>query len=208
MTASFPTSDEGPNQAVLDAAYALADSRQMCCAEDLTLLVEVIRGLARRPWIVQLGAGSGTMALAILSARRDVTLWSFDNDQQALNWEEQAIINAEALPPRDEAGPVYIPIRQDSVIAGRSWNGATQIELLVIDADHSYHGVMGDMGAWGRHAELIFLHDYDGTDAPQQYPGVREAADYIWGSTTPPVYKAGWSAVFKSPWNIHRVSGG
>lgn len=176
----------------------------MCCADDLTLLVEVIRRLSRRPWVVQLGAGSGTMALAILSARRDVTLWSFDTDQQALNWEEQAIVNAEALPPEDKPGPIYIPMRQDSVIAGRTWDGNAQIELLVIDADHSYEGVTADMGVWGRHSELVFLHDYDGTLAPRQYPGVRKAANEIWGVDTPPLHKAGWSAVFRSPWNTHR----
>ncbi len=178
----------------------------MCCRDDLTLLVDVVRDLPRRPWVVQLGAGSGTMALAILGARGDVTLWSFDIEQQALNWEEQAILNAEALPRKDQAGPVYIPVREHSVIAGRTWDGNTQIELLVIDAEHSYEGVTADMGAWGRHSELVFLHDYDASTAPEQYPGVREAADEIWGVDTPPLHKAGWSAVFRSPWNIHRSS--
>ncbi len=207
MTSVFEPSHEGKNQEVLDASLALAASRCMCCADDLHLLAAVVGELPERPWVVQLGAGSGTMALTILGARPDVCLWSYDIDQQALNWEMQAIENAKGLPKGGTPGSIYVPTHQDSVIAGRAW-GNTQIDLLVIDADHSYEGVTGDMGAWGRHAELVFLHDYDGTTAPEQYPGVREAADEIWGSKTPPLYKAGWSAVFRSPWNIHRVIGG
>ncbi len=191
---------------VIDAAYALAASRQMCCAEDLTLLVDVVRDLEDHPRVVQLGAGSGTMALAILGARDDVALWSIDSDQQALNWELQALENAEVdLQRRDS--PRYIQINDDSVLAGRRWHGVTQIDLLIIDADHSYESIMGDIGAWSTHSDLVFLHDYDGLTAPEQYPGVREAADEIWGVITRPLHKAGWSAVFRSPWKTHRLGG-
>ncbi len=207
MTSCFSTSDEGPNQAVLDAAYALAASRQMCCREDLTLLVSVVRELPRRPWVVQLGAGSGTMGLAVMGARDDVSLWSIDFDQQALNWELEAFTNAqvELHMPGGHEIVRYYPKWGDSETLGRDWWGNTEIDLLIVDADHSYDGVIEDLGAWRAHSELIFVHDYDGTTAPEQYPSVRVACDEMWGET-PPLYKAGWSAVFRSPWNIHRSS--
>ncbi len=187
---------------VIDAAYALAASRQMCCAEDLTLLVDVVRDLSDRPYVVQLGAGSGTMALAVLGARDDVTLWSYDIDQQALNWERQALKNAKV--DFDPKGlRTYIQINQDSVDAGRRWGKVKQIDLLIIDADHSYEGVKADLEVWLWHCDLVFVHDYDGATAPSQYPGVAKACGAIW-VTKPPLHKAGWSAVFRSPWNVHR----
>ncbi len=202
------TTTQGPHRwpnPVIDAAYALADSRQMCCREDLTLLVDVVRDLPTHPRVVQLGAGSGTMGLAILGARDDVTLWSVDTDQQALNWELQALENAEVDLQR-QYSPRYLQVNDESALVGERWKGVTLIDLLLIDADHSYKGVMADMRAWSAHSELIFLHDYDGSTAPEQYPGVRQAADEFFGADTPPLHKAGWSAVFRSPWNTHRSS--
>jgi hypothetical protein len=183
---------------VIEAAYGLANSRQMCCRADLDLLIEVLRELDNHPRVVQLGAGSGTMALAIFGARDDVGLWSIDNDQQALNWELQALKNAEVDLQFDSGNPRYVQINDDSALAGRHWQRRmSQNSLVIIDADHSFDSVVTDVYAWRDHCGLMFIHDYDGTTAPQRYPGVRQACDAMWGET-PPLYRAGWSAVFRS----------
>jgi hypothetical protein len=69
------------------------------------------------------------------------------------------------------------------------------VDLVIVDADHSFDSVIADVYAWREHCALMFIHDYDGTTAPQQYPGVRQACDAMWGDTVP-LFKAGWSAVF------------
>lgn len=186
------------NVAVVDAAFALAASRRMCCADDLYLLVGLLSKLPERPRVVQLGAGSGTMGLAVLGARRDAVLWSFDIDAQALNWERQVFLNTNVgLLHQASAGHWelrYTPRVKDSAQAGYDWDGRP-VDLLIVDADHSYDAVLKDVQAWHPHASLIFVHDYDGTKAPQQYPGVRKACDQLWLGNSP-VAVGGWSAVF------------
>lgn len=178
---------------VIEAAYGLANSRQMCCRADLDLLIEVIGTLAPDPVVVQLGAGSGTMALAVMGARDHITLWSFDTDLQALAWEWEVFKNAKV---DLQHGRQYRPRQKDSALGGKEWVWGG-VDLVIVDADHSYEGVIADVSAWRDHCGLMFIHDYDGTTAPQQYPGVRRACDEMWGDTAP-LFKAGWSAVFPS----------
>ncbi len=184
---------------VVDAAYALAASRRMCCAEDITLLTEVIGWLPERPLVVQLGAGSGTMGLAVMGASRDAILWSFDIDPQALNWERQVFLNASVKLLHQAAAGYwelrYTPRVKDSAQAGYGWDGRP-VDLLIVDADHSYRAVLKDVQAWYPHVSLIFVHDYNGASAPRQYPGVRKACDQLWPGISP-VAVGGWSAVFR-----------
>ncbi len=182
------------NQRMIDEAFRLASSRQMCCQDDLKLLIELVQDHDEPPRVVQLGAGSGTMALAILGARKDLRLWTVDNDQENLDWEAKALSNAgfDAQREPNVRHPRYGTILSDSARCGRAWVGT--VDLMVIDAEHSYRGVKRDLHAWGDKAKLVFCHDYDGTTAPQRYPGVQRACDEYFGKA--PIMKAGWSAVF------------
>lgn len=177
----------------IKAAYALAASRGMCCRADLDLLIEAIGTLPPDPVVVQLGAGSGTMALAVMATRDHITLWSYDIDPQALAWEWEVLKNADV---DLKHGRRYVPRHQDSINGGCDWLWGP-INLVIVDGDHSYDGVLGDLAAWAHRADLVFVHDYDGTTAPNDYPGVKLACDLLWGDT-PPLFKGGWSAVFPS----------
>lgn len=185
--------------AVIDAAYALAASRGMCCRADLDLLIEVIGTLDPDPVVVQLGAGSGTMALAVMAVRDHITLWSYDIDRQALAWERKVFENAGV---DLKHGRSYRPRQEDSAQAGADWLWGP-VDLVIVDADHSFDSVVADVYAWRDHCGVMFIHDYDGRAAPRRYPGVRQACDAMWGET-PPLYKAGWSAVFRSHANEGR----
>jgi hypothetical protein len=176
----------------LKAAYGLASSRQMCCRADLDLLTEAIGTLPPNPVVVQLGAGSGTMGLAVMAARDHITLWSYDIDPQALAWEWEVFKNAKI---DFDHGRRYRSRLTDSTLGGKGWLWGA-VDLVIVDADHSFDSVIADVYAWRDHCGLMFVHDYDGRTAPQHYPGVRQACDAMWGET-PPLYKAGWSAVFK-----------
>ena len=182
------------NQRMIDEAFRLASSRQMCCHDDLKLLIKILQDHDEPLRVVQLGAGSGTMALAILGARNDLKLWTVDNDEENLDWERLALLNAGFDAQRDakDGHPRYETILSDSTQCGREWVGT--IDLVVIDTDHSYRGVRHDLRAWGDKARLVFCHDYDGTTAPRRYPGVKRACDEYFDNA--PILEAGWSAVF------------
>lgn len=49
-----------------------------------------------------------------------------------------------------------------------------EIELLLVDGDHTYEGALADLQMWGGKAKLIFVHD---TDCPDTFPGVRKAVE-------------------------------
>ncbi len=173
------------------AAYELAASRRMACKEDIDLIIEIVGLLRPAPVVVQLGAGSGTMALAVLGTRPKARFWSVDNNPNNLGWEALALENTGYRIIRRHW------ILSDSAKAGSLYDGPS-INLLIVDADHRYLAVRADLKAWLpwiRPRGLILIHDYDGTTAPRQYKGPKRAADQIFG--VPPWKKAGWSAVFK-----------
>ena len=175
-------------------AYALANSRQMACKDDIALLAAVMSDLPEAPNIVQLGAGSGTMSLAIYGVRADAFLLTVDRDQVNLDWEALALSNSTG----DSSILKHAVICNDSRKAGDNYR-AVNIDLLIVDANHDYDNVKADLIAWMLNMKkegLIFVHDYDGTKAPRQYPGVKEACDEVLGKR--PKLKQGWSGVFNA----------
>jgi predicted O-methyltransferase YrrM len=78
-----------------------------------------------------------------------------------------------------EAGveSVVVPIRSETVAAGLGWTGSP-IDLLFIDADHSYNGVRGDFLSWVSHCKpggRVAFHDYFSRDQN----GVRQFVDQL-----------------------------
>ena len=179
---------------MLSDAYALAHTRRMACADDIALLATVMDTLPDLPTVVQLGAGSGTMSLAVYAIRPQCFMLTIDIDQQNLNWEAQALANSTGDATILEHAQLHTPSKK----AGENYR-AVNIDLLIIDADHSYEGVKNDLVAWMPNMKkdsLIYVHDYDGTKAPESYPGVKEACDEVLGKR--PKFKRGWSALFNA----------
>lgn len=179
---------------MLRDAYALAHTRRMACADDIALLATVMDTLPDIATVVQLGAGSGTMSLAVYAIRPQCFMLTVDTDQQSLNYEAQALANSTGDPTILEHAQLHITSKR----AGENYR-AVNIDLLIVDADHSHEGVKNDLIAWMpnmKRDSLIYVHDYDGTKAPESYPGVKEACDEVLGKR--PKFKRGWSAVFNA----------
>ena len=179
------------NHSIYQAALDLAASRRMACAGDIDLLCTVLEDLRERPTVVQLGAGSGTLALGVFGCDFGATLFSFDNKEDGHHWEMAALTNL-MVPWGDGR---YIGLVADSAKAGELWM-AGPVDLIIIDAAHDYESVKRDIVAWKPHvAGFFFMHDYDATQAPNHYPGVKQACDELFADD--PVHQKGWSAVFK-----------
>ncbi|KKN78084.1 hypothetical protein LCGC14_0353110 [marine sediment metagenome] len=181
-------------ETMLAEAYKLAASRQMACADDIALLATVMDTLPDVPTVVMLGAGSGTMSLAVYAVRPQCFMLTVDHDQENLNWEAKALANSTGDPTILEHAQLHTPSKR----AGENYR-AVNVDLLIVDADHSYPGVKNDLIAWMPNMKkkgLIFVHDYDGTTAPESYPGVKQACDEVLGKR--PKYRRGWSGVFNA----------
>ena len=110
---------------------------------------------------VNIGAGAGTSALAVLEKRPDLTdtFYTVDitgdgNPLGGLGNERNAF---------DMAGlPYPHQITGDSKEVGRVWDKGP-VDFLIIDGDHSAEGIRGDIAAWEPHLKknsIVFVHDY------------------------------------------------
>ena len=175
-----------PNERLIIEAKKIGNHS---CPKDIDLLVKLMAELSESPVVVQLGAGSGTMTLTVLACQPKAQMYSVDNVEQMFNWEQAVIDNTKAEGSRTA-------ILAGSVEAAEAWDGP-KLDLLIVDADHTHEGVLADLRAWEPHLlpdAFVFVHDYDGSMAPLQYPGVATACheffsdEYLW--------KDGWSAVW------------
>lgn len=159
-------------------------SLELCYAFGFLYPAEVIamqtiaRALPKEAVVVNIGAGAGTSALAILEARPDLTsrFWTVDISPSGpyggLENERNAFDGAGMVAPNQILG--------DSKDIGVTWTMG-EIDLLFIDGDHSYDGCMGDIVSWIdkiKPGGYVLIHDYD----RDVWPEVKRASDdgMIW----------------------------
>lgn len=81
------------------------------------------------------------------------------------------------------------PVKGDTVEIGKTWTGGP-IDILFIDADHSYEGCLADIEAWSKHVipnGIIMGHDYSFV-----FPGVKRAVHEVFGWDVPTVGNSIW----------------
>ena len=132
--------------------------------EEAELLMQTAEKLKVNAMVVNIGAGVGTSALAVIEQRPDLAKLVFtidarddDNPFGGLLNERNAFRNANMtnLLPNQ--------IKSDSSTAGLAWEKGN-IDLLIIDADHTYEGVVKDINAWIPHLVIngfVAFHDYN-----------------------------------------------
>lgn len=140
----------------------LAEAFGMLTPKEVYAIRTVAWALPQNPIVVNLGAGTGTTSLAIAESRQDAHITTVDFSAGGPLGGLQNEINA------FQPTPFRLPyqILQDSRKTGIMWSdyAGEQIDMLVIDADHSYEGCKGDYEAWYQYVKpggFILFHDYD-----------------------------------------------
>jgi len=125
-------------------------------------LKELACSLGPDPVVVNLGAGFGTSALAFMEARDDLCLITVDYHEEetpigSLSCERDSMRKAGFL---DD--PRYEQMQGFTVEIGKSWD-RDQVDMVFVDAGHSYEACKGDLLAWIPHVVdggIIAIHDY------------------------------------------------
>lgn len=143
-------------------AHDLAISRRYLTVEDVDTIQHVVDLLPmdKDCQVIDLGAGSGTTALSVLCHRNtNIQVITFDISQENLNWTQLAIANAGYQHLWQGINRSSIDIVDDFL----------SVDLVLIDADHSYDAVQLDLATWLPRTQYIWCHDYIGE------PGVKKA---------------------------------
>lgn len=121
--------------------------------------------------VVDLGAGSGTSALSVFTARQDrIRVASVDISGVALDATRKNMQQYGYIPKW-----TGIPGRSDVIAKG--WK--RPVHLLLEDATHDYASKQDSLLAWFRHMKpgaLVWSHEYN---LPSHYPGVMLCIDEL-----------------------------
>jgi predicted O-methyltransferase YrrM len=178
-------------------AYELADWLGYLSRAEVDVLKLLAEMLPDNPTVVNIGAGGGTSALAMLEARADLRLWTVDLQRESsplgcLEGEMNALRNAGvAYEGR------YWQIWNDSKSV--DWTEGP-VDLVFIDGDHSYEGCRGDIKAWLpriKRGGLLALHDYHKPPDDKPHPGVDQAVDELLRGRYPCLLEWGTVIAFK-----------
>lgn len=142
--------------------------------EDIVLIKEVVLMLPPEPVLVMdLGAGSGTTALSVLTARnKDIHVLSVDIafeaiDNTKVNMIQYGFIDKwSGFVSRGDKAPYKLNM------------GLNKVDFLMDDCSHDYASQQDTLNAWipflRPHAK-IWIHD--AWDEDNKYPGVRRAVE-------------------------------
>lgn len=174
------------------AAHDLAATRRLLThgdVDDIQMLA-MLAAPQGSPIVVDLGAGSGTTALAVLCARNMAHVFTFDHDAVNLDSTREAVYN------------MNFQDRWASRLC-KSWEGidfmSERVDLLLVDASHEYEDIKRDLEAWlplVRASGFVWLHDYTPMIgvSTAEYPGVAQAIEEFLGDKTPIELKGiGWA---------------
>ena len=149
--------------------------------KEIELLDRLVKMLPKDPLVINIGAGVGTSAMAILEARDDAYVVTVDKEcgeapLGGLLNEEHMIRGADWLHRRSA-------ICSESTAAGKNWYRFKEepwwrrkVDMVVHDAAHDYELVLTEIEAWlprVRAKGIIAVHDYDSPN----WGGVVNAVD-------------------------------
>jgi len=151
-------------------AEFLAKKYHMLSVGEVRALKKMAERVPEGGTIVNIGAGSGTSALAFLEARPDCRMFTIDKRKGKLIAELSAISGTSCQWQEN-----YRQIKGESVEVAKGWNtdwrfaGTGLIDLLFIDDDHSPDYLAEEIEAWEDHVRdggMIMFHDYGTVHPP------------------------------------------
>lgn len=164
--------------------------------DDCRVLAELC-SLAQRPGeklrVVEIGSFSGNSAKAVVAAvNGQCEMWCVDTWRGTTNDTSGKFVDTlvrESGNPEvmfeifkqnvgDLLGHEILAVHATSLDAASRWE-AGKLDLVFIDADHSYEAVRADIQAWIRHVRpggIIAGHDYGGEP---RFPGVKKAVEEL-----------------------------
>ncbi len=156
----------------------LANAFHMLSANEYFLLRAVAAALPKDPTVVNIGAGTGTSSLAVAETRHDAAMVTVDISEGG---PFGGLENERNAYSKNNFSP-HLPMQilSDSQEYGRQWGKDSDIDLLIIDADHSESGCRGDFEAWYGNVKdggYILFHDYD----RDVWPDVKVVVDDLTG---------------------------
>lgn len=177
---------------------------------EVAALKQLAQSLPPNPIVINIGAGSGTSGLAFMESRPDLYLYTIDVQKEdspyGCLYAEKQVIN--------QAGYIYhntamfpfnrgYQLHGDSKVVGSQWPlwslyyNHIGVDMVFVDADHSYRGAKGDILAWLPNIKpggVMAVHDFekkkvyargnlpDKVPHPLPWPGVdRAVRHYLCG---------------------------
>lgn len=151
------------------AAHRVAESREQLLVDDVDVIASLVRRLPgdRDVLVVEVGAGFGTSALAVLETRSEMMrLRTVDISELALVAAGAAVGTLGTMPWQAYIG--------DSI--DYAYQIEEDVDLLLLDGDHSHPYVLEELRAWApKAAGKIWVHDY--TPWYQDYYGVKQSVE-------------------------------
>lgn len=140
------------------AAHSLALTRLFLKTEDVDLIRRLVSELPEVPVVIDIGAGSGTTALAVFAERELAHVTTIDHDQANIDWAALAVENAGFR-------ATWASVTKDSVEAAAIFknNGA---HMIMLDTSHTHHDTRAEIAAWLpklRSKGIFWFHDYIGS---------------------------------------------
>jgi MMP 1-O-methyltransferase len=172
-----------------EALHASDRAKGWLSAGEQSLLYELARGVAPGGTIVELGSWNGRSTIMLAAGSLSGPTAKVHAVDLFANVGETRDAYAPHLEGDDpnywplfernirEAGveSIVVPLRGSTLDVAREWSGPP-IDLLFIDANHSYEAVRADFLEWGRHCRpgaFCAFHDYFNLGDP----GVRQFVD-------------------------------
>ena len=157
-------------------SYGLSDWLEYLSHKEIDALKHLASLLPENPIVVNIGAGCGTSALALLESRPDLTLYTIDikDESSPLGCLEGELIALEnsGIDYKDR----YHQVCGDSKTV--EWN--LPVNMVFVDGDHTYDGCKGDIKKWLVWTmDIMVFHDYRKPDDKKPHRGVDEAVDEL-----------------------------
>lgn len=156
-------------------AHRLAATRMFLTQGDVDDLIQIANSVDDPAMIVDLGAGSGTTAIAMLDTSLRASVLTYDISAENLDWCEKNIVGSLG----EEQLARWAGVHKSTLEGAAEWSPTLKADVILHDASHEEEDVYADLEAWWPHLIVggyLWVHDVEPMAGAQEtYPGVEKA---------------------------------